>query len=122
MKLAAMFVALVALFPGSAAAGVWLAQVLAPGSRLAEVAGFFALPVAFAFSMQAWYGLALFGLIAQAVRWLVSGTRPRGDIAAPLRGSIVFLPISSAIGGLAGLVVGLLSSAHPVGSYFSFTG
>lgn len=106
-----MVAALVVLFLGGAAAGDWLAQTLAPGSWLAEAAGFFALPVAFALSLQAWYGLALFGMLARLLTGRVAATRRP---AAPLPGSLVFLIVSSIMGGTTGMLVGILSSTQPV--------
>jgi hypothetical protein len=93
------------LFLGGGAAGVGLAALLAPGSWLAQAVGLFALPVAFAAGLQAWQGLALFGLL---LRLLGRRTAPVG-----LPGSFVFLPLSSGAGALAGTIVGLASSAYP---------
>jgi hypothetical protein len=106
-----MVAALVGLFFGGAAAGDWLAQTLAPGSWLAEAAGFFALPVAFALSLQAWYGLALFGMLA---RLLTGRTASAPRRPVPLPGSVVFLIFSSLMGGSTGVLVGILSSTLPV--------
>jgi hypothetical protein len=106
-----MVVALAGLFLGGAAIGDWLARACAPGSWLAELLGFFAFPVAFALSLQAWYGLALFGMLARLL------TGRLGTVAgrrAPLPGSIVFLFLSSLMGGSVGLLVGLLSTTQPV--------
>lgn len=102
------------LFLGGAAAGLWLAATLAPGSRLAEIVSFFALPAAFAAGLQAWYGLALLSLIPRLLRWMRGQPLPARDwSSAPrLPGSFVFLPISSAAGAAAGVVVGLASSSH----------
>ena len=94
-----------------------MAEAFAPGSWIAAVAGFFALPLAFAAGMQAWYGLALLSLIPRLlgrVRGLQAGPAPSGE--APSRsipGSFVFLPLGSVAGAAAGIVVGLASSAHP---------
>ena len=104
--------ALLGLFLGSGAAGLGLARLFAPGSWIAEVVSFFALPVAFAAGLQAWYGLALLGLVPRLVELLVSRSRPGSSVATGprrLAGSIVFLPLSSGAGFLAGLVVGLTS-------------
>ena len=105
---------MLALFIGGAAVGDWLARTLAPGSWLAESVGFFALPVAFALSLQAWYGLALFGLITRAVSGRSSAGNTRAARHPPLAGAIVFLPFSSLIGVMAGVVVGLLSPTQPM--------
>lgn len=104
--------ALLGLFLGGAAVGVGLARLFAPDSWPAEMVSFFALPVAFAAGLQAWYGLALLGLMARLLRRPGPGARP-ATVAAPtprqLSGSFVFLPLSSGAGALAGLLVGLMS-------------
>ena len=109
--------ALLGLFLGGGAAGIALAKTLVPGSWLAEAVSFFALPVAFAAGLQAWYGLALLSLVPRLVGWLRgrgTGRPPRPLGGTPqLPGSFVFLPLSSGIGGVVGLVVGLMSSTHP---------
>jgi hypothetical protein len=108
-----MIAALLILFLGAGVAGVWLAGTFAPGSFLAEAVSMFALPVAFAISLQAWYGLALFGAFARLLWHRGRLPRPAPHAPARLSGSIVFLPVSSIIGAVTGLVVGLLSSTHP---------
>ena len=50
----AVIAAFVGLFLGGAALGGALAEAFAPGSWIASVAGFFALPLAFAAGLQAW--------------------------------------------------------------------
>lgn len=105
-----MVVALAVLFFGGAAVGDWLARTFAPGSWLAEAVGFLALPVAFALSLQAWYGLALFGMLARLLTGRLASAPSRG---AQLPGSIVFLISSSLIGGSTGVLVGILSSTQP---------
>jgi hypothetical protein len=94
-----------------------LAAVLAPGSRVAEVVSFFALPVAFAASLQIWYGLALLSLVPRLLGRLrrsrpVSPRSP-GPAEPGLPGSLVFLPLSSGAGALAGIVAGLASPTQP---------
>jgi hypothetical protein len=106
-----MVAALAVLFLGGAAAGDWLARSLAPGSWLAEAVGFFALPVAFALSLQAWYGLALFGILARLATGRLAAVPSR---RAPLPGSVVFLIFSSSMGGSTGVLVGILSSTQPL--------
>ena len=112
-RVVATAVAFVGLFLGSAAVGSGLARVLAPGSWLAEAVSFFALPVAFAMGLQLWYGLALFGLVPRLVRTLLrsDGAGPVSTLQPPaaLAGSWVFLPTSSGLGAVAGLVVGVAS-------------
>jgi hypothetical protein len=104
------------LFIGGAVVGVWLARVLAPGSWWAEALSGFALPVAFAMGLQAWYGLALLGvalrLLSLLFRGNVSEGRPPANPRIP--GAFVFLPIASGIGAVVGLLVGLLSASHSV--------
>ena len=112
-RVVATAVAFVGLFLGSAAVGSGLARILAPGSWLAEAVSFLALPVAFAAGLQLWYGLALFSLVPRLLRTFL-----RSDGAAPdstpsstaaLAGAWVVLPMSSGLGAVAGLVVGLAS-------------
>jgi hypothetical protein len=108
----ALLAALAALFPGSAAIGVTLAEWLAPGSWVAQAAGFFALPIAFVTGLQMWIGVAIFSAIAR----LAFGRRFASPAAAGTRasvpGSFVFLPLSSGAGLLAGLIVGLVPAAE----------
>jgi hypothetical protein len=114
----ATIAALVGLFLGAGALGGTLAEAFAPGSWIAAVAGFFALPLAFAVGMQAWYGLALLILIPRLLgrirgpRGGPEPARPTSGIGIP--GSFVFLPLSSAAGAAAGVVVGLASPTHSV--------
>lgn len=103
------------LFLGGAVAGLGLAAWLAPGSWLAEAVGLLALPVAFALGLQAWYGLALLGLIPRLLgRLRSSDTAPVRPAASAIPGSMIFLPISSGVGALSGLLVGLVSPTQPV--------
>lgn len=103
------------LFLGGALTGLGLASWLAPGSWLAEAVGLFALPVAFALGLQAWYGLALLGLIPRLLGRLRGlDTAPARPAAPEVPGSVVFLPLSSGIGAVAGVLVGLVSSTQPV--------
>ncbi len=110
--------ALLALFVGGAAAGIGLTGSLAPGSWVAETVSFFALPIALAVGLQAWYGLALVGLIPGVLRRVTGSSPPpvvgRQAERRRLLGSIVFLPLSSGAGALAGVVTGLVSSTHPL--------
>jgi hypothetical protein len=79
---------------------------------------FFALPLAFAAGLQLWYGLALFSLVPRLVRMLLwpGGAAPvsTSSPTAALAGSWVFLPMSSGLGAVAGLVVGLASPNQPL--------
>lgn len=108
--------AFLGLFLGGAAIGLVLASAMAPNSWLAEVVSFFALPIVFAAGLQAWYGLALFSLIPRLLGWRGAGALAASSElrATPLPGSLVFVPIGSGAGGIAGLVVGLASSSHSV--------
>ena len=101
-----------ALFLGAAAVGGFLARSLAPGSWLAEVVGFSALPVAFAIGLQLWFGLALLSVIPRLLRRR-PGIRPAAPNAG-LFGGFVFVPLSSVAGALAGVAIGMLSRIHPV--------
>jgi hypothetical protein len=113
----AITAAFAGLFLGGAALGGALAEAFAPGSWIAAVAGFFALPLAFAAGMQAWYGLALLSLIPRLLarmRGSQARPAPRGQaLNASIPGSFVFLPLGSLAGAAAGMVVGLASSTHP---------
>ena len=101
------------LFIGGVLAGLGLARLLAPGSWWADALSVFALPLAFALSLQAWFGLGLLSLIPRLVRWLL-GRDPAGS--APPRpsipGAVAFVPISSAMGLVVGIVVGSLSATR----------
>ncbi len=114
----AILAAFVGLFLGGAAIGGALAEAFAPGSWIAAVAGFFALPLAFAAAMQAWYGLALLSLIPRLLgrmRGLQARAAPSGPPpSARIPDSFVFLPLGSVAGAAAGMVVGLASSTHSV--------
>jgi hypothetical protein len=109
--------AFLGLFLGGAAVGGALAGAFAPGSWIAGVVSFFALPLAFAAGLQAWYGLALLSLIPRllgrlrGLRPLPAGNQQAAKSNIP--GSFVFLPLSSVAGATAGMVVGLASSTHP---------
>jgi hypothetical protein len=113
----AVIAAFAGLFLGGAAIGGALAGVYAPDSWIASVAGFFALPLAFAVGLQAWYGLALLSLIPRLLgRLRGSKTPPAPPERVPgagIPGSFVFLPLSAGAGATAGLVVGLASSTQP---------
>lgn len=113
----AILAAFVGLFLGGAALGGALAAAFAPASWIGAVAGFFALPVAFAGGLQAWYGLALLSLVPRLLgrlRGSPPSAVPRGQAPGTgIPGSFVFLPLSSLAGAAAGIVVGLVSSTHP---------
>jgi hypothetical protein len=108
-----LILALLGLFLGSAVIGVALARTFAPGSFLADIVSFFALPVAFAFGLKAWFGLALAGAAIRVIGMrrthAVQGSTPRAA-TTPLPGSFVFLPLSSGAGAAAGIVVAIVST------------
>ena len=112
----ATVVAYVTLFLGGGVLGGTLAEALAPGSWPAQAIGFFTLPVAFAISLQMWYGLALLSVIPRLFTLLRGSGAPPAQSAsrAPpgLPGSFVFLPVGSAIGACAGVLVGILSTTR----------
>ena len=111
----ATIAAFAGLFFGGGAVGDWLARTLAPGSWVAEAVSVFALPLAFAMGLQAWYGLALLGLVPHLVRLVLRpGTPARMKRPVSLPGAWVFLPLSVSFGAIAGVVAGLASPTHPV--------
>ena len=99
---------------GSFAAGPLLGLVLgrafAPESFAADVAGTFALPLAFLAGMVAWFGLGFAQAIFRLIAWLIrresrEALRARaGEIPS---GYGAFVPISTAAGAAAGLVTGI---------------
>ena len=96
------------LFLGGGVVGVLLARQLAPGSFVAEVVGLFALPLAFAVGLQLWFGLALLSVLPLLLR----RARTRATPAKPLPGGLVFLPLGSVAGLIAGVAVGALSATR----------
>lgn len=111
----AMILAIVGLFLGSGGVGLWLAATLAPGSFVAEAVSFFALPVAFVIGLQLWYGLAIVGAIGKLIGMALRGSPPQRALRPPpLTGTFIFLPVSSTMGAVAGVIVGLLSPTQPV--------
>jgi hypothetical protein len=115
--------ALVALFFGGAALGEGLSGWLVPGSRVAEVVSFFALPLATAAGLTLCHGAALLAVIGRGVRRAASGRPASGPIR--VAGTWIFLPRSSAAGGRAGLVAGLspaAASLWPVLAAYWITG
>jgi hypothetical protein len=81
----AMLAAFLGLFLGGAGLGGALAAVFTPGSWIAAVAGFFALPLAFAGGLQAWYGLALESRPPTARQNATISARASHDGARPRR-------------------------------------
>lgn len=97
------------LFFGGGAAGVGVSEYLAPDSILAQFVGLFTFPLPFVIGLKAWLGLAIgVALWRTAVR----GPATPGDARAETpAGSIVFVPVSVALVGAAGLATGILGSS-----------
>ena len=108
----AMIAALFGLFLGGGAIGLALASTFAPGSMVANMVSFAALPLAFAVGLQMWYGLALVHAVFRLLVMRRSSQPKKRARPSGLAGSFVFLPLSSAAGATAGAVVGLLSTAR----------
>ena len=97
------------LFLGGGAAGVGLSQHLAADSILAQFVGLFTFSLPFVIGLKAWLGLAIgVALWRTAVRGPATPAEARAETPA---GSIVFVPVSVALVGAAGLVVGVLGSS-----------
>lgn len=115
----AIALTMVALFFGGgavgAAAGRWLG-----GAEWTAAVGFFALPVVFALSMTAWYGVGVVWIVLLLARELLGrgGGRPaRSDgPRATIPGPALFGPIGGGVGAVAGLLVGLAPGASLPGS------
>jgi hypothetical protein len=105
--------------------GNGLASWLAPGSHVAQVAGFAAFPLAFALGMVSWLGLGVAAVVVTALRQLVRGRLPQAPPDAAERlavppGHAAFVVWSASLATLAGVVVGLASSASVVGAVAVF--
>src|SRR5690606_37215227 len=98
------------LLLGGAAAGVGLAQWLAPDSYAASFLSFFVLPVSIIASLVAWQGVTLIFLFARLL-----SHRKRAlpaDVNATLRRkAVIVLPIPPLICTPAGVLVGLLGES-----------
>jgi hypothetical protein len=92
--------------------GLARASAVAPGSIVANIVGFFALPLAFVTGLQAWYGLALFLALFQLVSRRASSSREIRVRPAVPGGSFVFLPLSAGAGAIAGAILGLVSTTR----------
>ena len=97
------------LFLGGGAAGVGIARFLAHDSILAQFIGLFTFPVPFVVGLQSWLGLAI-----GVAMWRTAAHGPakpgeqRTEVPA---GAIAFVPVSVALVGAFGLVVGILGSS-----------
>ena len=113
-----LILALLALFLGGAVIGVALARTFAPGPFLAEIVSFFALPVAFAFGLKAWFGLALAGAaipVMGCVEAMLSSVKPGGQTPRRSLDPLCFFPLSSGAGAAAGIVVAIVSTEARAG-------
>ncbi|MFN2316050.1 MAG: hypothetical protein ABR551_07395 [Gemmatimonadales bacterium] len=106
-----------ALFLGGGLLGSQLARAMAPGSGLAELVSFLALPAAFMVGIIAWAGAALPAMVRGLVRMIRDGgrrSRSDGRLDEPVivPGSFAFVPVALVITGGAGLLVAILSRTH----------
>lgn len=100
------------LFLGSGGAGAGLAAWLAPNSGLAGAVSLLALPAAFLLGMYLWIGIALLRALPYGLLRLLGrrpATRPIDDAACVPPGAFGFVPCSMLFGGLAGVVVAIVS-------------
>ena len=109
------FLVLFACFLGSPFLGFFLGQRFAPGSDVAQLASIFAFPLSFFGGLVLWLGLGVLAVVWKGLRSLFRGRAPRAArvgksevLVPPGYGSFVFLSLLFC--GLAGLMVGLLSS------------
>ena len=102
-----MFV-LALLFLGGGAAGLGIAQSLAPDSWAAQFVGLFSLSLPFAIGMNLWLGFAITTELWRAVR---RRGRPAPGAASPIPpGSIAFVPTCLVMVGCSGIVIAMLGS------------
>ncbi len=102
-------IVLVVLFLGGGAAGVGIAKYLVPGSFVAQFVGLFTFPVPFVIGLQSWLGLAMgVAIWRTAVHGPAKPGERRTEIPA---GAIAFVPVSVAVVGTFGLVIGMLGSS-----------
>lgn len=103
-------------FFGAGGLGLALAAALAPGSQVASAISFLLLPAALILGFNAWLGLAILILVPQLIaRLLRPGpsrvpVEARSEVVPP--GSWAFVPMSSVITLVGGIVVGFLSITH----------
>ena len=107
--------ALIAAFFGGAAIGEGQAAWLAPESAAAEFVSFFHLPLAFVVGVSVWMGMGIVVVAAKVLGRLLRGEGRRRHSGPPVTpvpsGAWIFLPVASASGLFAGLLVGGLTSA-----------
>lgn len=104
-----LIAAIFGLFLGAAGVGGALAAMFAPESFFAQCVSFFALPVAFAIGLQAWYGFAIIGAVLRLIVLRSRAVSKPSPVTPSIPGGFVFLPISSTMGALAGVLVGMVS-------------
>lgn len=95
--------------------GAELANGLAPHSAIAEIVGFFALPVSFFIGIVGWLGMAVLGALPKLVRLIRHKDRSSGQEkgstgSAVPPGSFAFVPAAVVPCSLCGLVVGTSST------------
>lgn len=105
-----------ALF-GGGGAGMLLARAVAPGSEVAEMVAFFALPLALVSGFQLWLGMAFVLLVPRLVRairrreWRADVPTPPEEILEVPPGHAAFVVTGTGWGAAAGLVAGIVPSA-----------
>jgi hypothetical protein len=113
----AQAVVTLALFFGGAPVGTAAARVVAPGSDVAQVVAFLALPLALITGLERWLGAAIVMLLPRfiaAIRrreWRPDMATRAVDLHAVPPGHAAFVATGTLWGGVAGLVVGLVPSA-----------
>lgn len=113
----AQIVTTAVVFFGGAGAGMALARVIAPGSQVAEMVAFFALPLALVTGFQLWLGAAIVLLLPRFVRairrreWRADVPTPAEELLEVPPGHAVFVVTGTGWGTAAGLLVGLVPSA-----------
>jgi hypothetical protein len=102
---------------GGAGAGMALARVVAPGSNVAQMVAFLALPLALVTGFQLWLGAAIVLLLPRLVR-VIRRREWQADVHAPVEkicevppGHGAFVVTGTGWGAAAGLIVGVLPAA-----------
>lgn len=99
----------VGVFFGGGAIGNLLSAWLAPGSGVAALASFLALPAAFMISMVAWQGLSIFLAV---IRYLLKRQRPppeMSELDVILGKAWMLVPLPVVFLAMAGMVTGIIS-------------